>query len=173
MKFRYSISAEDYQEAQKLIRGRLSIPLLQASLKWGSRVIFVVVAFFLVYAELTNMPGVSNLRSNVAPFLILSAIYIAGFPILFRILAARAYRRDPALHREISVDANEVCYEAEDGAGAKTSMTWNYYNRFVEGKRVFVLFRPSRICTIISKSGMNAEDVSELRALLTRCIVRR
>lgn len=119
------------------------------------------------------MPGVFNLGSNATFFLILLALYIFVLPAVLRVQATRAYRRDPALRREISVDLNEDHYDADDGAGARTSMTWDYYDQFVEGKRVFVLFRPSRICTIISKSSMNAEEVAEFRSLLTRCVVRR
>ena len=173
MKIRYRISPADFQEAQKLMRSRLLFPFWHTLFKWGARAGFVAVASFLIYAGLTKMPGVFNLGSNTTFFLILLALYIFVLPVVLRVQAARAYRRDPALHREISVDLNEDRYEADDGAGARTSMTWDYYDRFVEGKRVFVLRRPSRIFTIISKSGMRAGDLTEFRELLTRCVVRR
>lgn len=173
MKILYRISPADYQEAQRLIR-RLSLPIphLLAFIKWMAALLFAALVILLLFAKFRNTRAFNELWTNVRPFLVLLLVVMVT-PILLRITAARTYKRNAILHRNISVELNEAGYEAEDGLGARTALTWDYFDRFLEGKRVFVLRSLSKVFTIVSKSSMSAEDLTEFRALLMRRIVRR
>lgn len=139
--------------------------------KWLAIVLFAAVISLLFYSKLVNDPRLDNLWLNLRPLLILLVVFLL-MPAFYPIFAARAYKNNPTLHREISVDFNEERYEADDGVGAKTSMTWDYYDRFLEGKRVFVIRSLSKTFAIVSKTGMSDEEVIYIRGLLARCICR-
>jgi len=141
--------------------------------KWIAPLVLAASIALLLYAKLTNDPAFDNLWSNLRPLVILLAIWVIGTPVSRRAFAARAYKRTPTLHREISADLNENRFEAEDGEGARTSMTWNNYDRVSEGKRVFVVRGVSRTFSIVFKSSMSVDEVTSVRSLLNQCVHNR
>lgn len=169
MKIRYRISSEDYQDAQKLI---LRFTYSYSAVRVLAIVLFAIAILLLTYANVAMMPNSYNLWLNLRPLLFLLACVLL-FPLAYRFRAARAYRRNPTLHREISADLSETGYQAEDGAGAKSSITWDFYDRFLEGKRVFVLRSLSRTFTIVSKASLSDDEIANIRTLLRQSVKKR
>lgn len=177
MKFHSRISNADYQEAQKLIR-ILRVPFhkLRTFFWWVISAVLILTStaliFLLVDAKLRNATNVNTISLNLI-YVLPGTLIILMLPIFRRFAATRIYKKSPTLKRNISVEFDESGYEAEDGMGARAAFTWDYYDRFLEGQRVFVLRNISQSFVIISKSNMTAEEVVKFRGLLTRCIVRR
>jgi uncharacterized integral membrane protein len=169
VKFSYRISLEDYQEAQRLIR-KLFAPWLRW-IWWAAVALWVLISLFMLYANTQGPEKLHAAWRNQLPLVVILAIYFLS-QLLIRFQVKRSYKRNSALHREISVDIDEQRFEADDGAGAKSISPWDHYDRFLEGKRVFVFSGPSKICLIVSKSNMTTEQATYVRHVLTASVHR-
>lgn len=74
------------------------------------------------------------------------------------------------MQREFIADFHDDRFEVDDSAGARRSETWEHFDRFREGQRVFVIGGPSMLFTIISQEQMSEEEQSFVRQLLPRVI---
>jgi hypothetical protein len=164
MQVRYRMSKEDYLEAQKLMR-KLASPFFRY-MNWVLRAILVASVFLLLFTALNGKSQFESVFLNLRPLLVILVFYFLLFPILLPFLASRAYRKNIFLQREITAKISEEGYEADDGAGANNSATWDHYDRFLEGKRVFIFGNPSRIFTIVSKAAMTQEEQQYFRTVL-------
>jgi energy-coupling factor transporter transmembrane protein EcfT len=167
--FSYQISLSDYQEAQKLIR-RLAAPWSRwlrglALFVYGLMLLATLLIFVLA------RPKFHDAFLAIRPMLVFLTILIL-LPLLTRFQASRAYRKNPMIRRRISVSMDEEHYQAEDGEGTKSISPWSNFDRFAEGKRVFVIGSRSKIYSIISKSQMTDIDTAQVREVLSKAVPR-
>lgn len=172
MTVRYRISLDDFREAQRLIF-RLSGAykfLLFLCFPFG---IFVVAQIGSMWHFRADAVRLNELWLNFRPL----DLIVIGIVIFWKIVrpmqVKRAYVRNPNLRRDLTVDFQESGFRADDGAGNRSELQWNLFNRFVEGKRVFLLRTPGNIFHIISKSGMSGDQQDMVRRLLDENLPKR
>jgi hypothetical protein len=176
MQVRYRISLEDFREAQALMRKlrrhyRVFRALLFVCLAPPS--LFVLTAPLLIWMNRQNPDKAHATWAAVEPVLIVLGFVAVYWALLHPLRIKRAYARNPALHREITAEINETRFTADDGAGNRTEQMWNTYDRFGEGKRIFLIGTPGNIFSIVSKSEMRESEIQELRALLAGAVPKR
>jgi hypothetical protein len=167
--FSYQISLSDYQEAQKLIR-RLSAPWLRW-LFWLITLVYGLTLLATLLIFVSARPKFHEAFLAIRPFLVYLTV-LTLLPLLVRLQVNRTYRKNPMLHRRISVNMDEEHYDAEDGEGAQSTSPWTYFYRFAEGKRVFVIGNRSKVYLIISKSNMTEVETSQAREILSKAVRR-
>jgi hypothetical protein len=168
MKLSYRISLEDYLEGQKLfwrMRPRW------ATFIWRLCVLALISSLaVLTYYSIEDPDGSAS--AYLVPLLIgLGVILLLRIVQYFRI--RQAYRNDPTLRQEIFVDIDETHFEGTDRAGASGSSTWDYYDGFREGKRVFALRRRPNAVVTVPKSNLSPEELAYVRNTLATVLPRR
>ena len=164
MKFAYHISLEDWREAQRLMG--LSLRPSRSKLARGIRTILFLIIIFILGVSVAELGNIWLKVGIVASLLILPRLG----SIFFRYQIDQRYKQNPWMQREFIADLHDDRLEVDDGAGAQRSETWDHFDRFREGKRVFVIGGSSRIFTIISKAQMSEDEQSFVRQLLPRVI---
>jgi hypothetical protein len=167
MQWNQRVSLEDYREAQRLMVRMQRSLIAVLILKWVPVVFFGLAAVVLVSACLVmgNSEQLHSLLLNFRPLAFLVAFYFLGHVLhFFRV--RKAFERNPVMQRQTFAEIGESYLALNDGAGAQSSESWDHFNRFCEGKRVFVLGRPGRSFTILAKSAMNPDELAHIRRVL-------
>jgi len=164
MQIKYRISLEDWREAQKLMRK--SISSRRSKFADTAGIILLLMGIFIVGLCIAEVGNTWIKVGIVAALLILPRF---GRIYCSRVIDQR-YNENPWIQRDLVADLHDDRFEVDDGAGAKRSETWDHYDRFREGKNVFIIGGPSMIFTIISKAQMSENEQSFIRELLPRVI---
>lgn len=167
MKIRYRISLEDYSEAQKLM-----CKLVSAYSPVSATIILLVLCA-LIFLYFAYSPQSSPAWYFSLPVIAILLFYLIVCPIMRQFKVKKSYRDNPAFQRDIAAELTEERFSADDGAGATSSSTWDHFDRFLEGKRVFVFGGPSKVFTILSKATMTPDELAYVRATLQNRIQRQ
>ena len=168
MKLSYHISLEDYLEGQKLFwRMRPG----WVTFIWRLCVLALISSLaVLTYYSIEDPDGSAS--AYLVPLLIgLGVILLLRMVRYFRI--RQAYRNDPMLRNEIFVNIDDTRFEGTDRAGASGSSTWDYFDGFREGRRVFALRKRPNAVVTIPKSNMSSEALAYIRSTLAAVLPRR
>jgi hypothetical protein len=116
-------------------------------------------------ASLTESIGADS--NPVLAMMLLALIAVAIFAVTYPGRCARRFystspARDGLVHVWLTQDRVDVKAEA----GASSSYAWNFYEKWCEGKRVFVLIAKGGQFQFLPKSTLTAEQLSELRTFL-------
>jgi hypothetical protein len=157
----YALSQRDFFESMIAIRNR------KKWAKWVVRASPALLVCLIVFSALRTPR--SQLVSNLTPllfFLLLWAFLLWGSPWLF---ARTQFLKQPSAQGQqtASFDADEVKWQWDGGSSV---VQWKTYIRWMESKTQILLCSSPVQCGIVPKRALNAEQLSELRTLLTQKI---
>ena len=161
MQITYALSQRDFFESMIAIRNR------KKWAKWVFRLSLPFLGLSIVFALFTSPRP--HLVSNLAPLLFLFLLWtflLWGSPWWS---ARTQFVKQPSAQgeRTASFDSDGVNWQWNGGASA---VQWKTFTRWMETKNLILLcFSPIQ-CGIVPKRALNAEQVSELRALLIQKI---
>ena len=164
MQLTYTLTQRDFFEAVIAIRNRK---------KWAKWIFRAIPPFFLflVVVLVFQSPHSqrSQLISNLIPILallLLWSFFLWGSPWLY---ARTQFLKQPSVHgpRTACFDDNEVKWQWDGGSSV---VQWKTYIRWMESKNEILLCSSPVQCGIVPKRAMNAEQLSELRRLLTQTV---
>jgi hypothetical protein len=150
MQVTYALSQRDFFESMIAIRNR------KTWAKWVFRASPVLLVLSIVFSVLRSPR--SQLISNMTPLLLLLLVWVFllwGSPWL---LARTQFMKQPSAQGQRTpwFDGDEV--------------KWQTYIRWMESKNQILLCSSPVQCGIVPKRALNAEQLSELRTLLTQRI---
>ncbi len=133
--------------------------------KWGYRVAFVVLACLSVFSVLkfSRSQGVSSLIPLLS-LLALWAFLLWASPWLS---ARTRFLKQPSVQRQRTVSFGDKAVDWQWDGGSIV-VEWKTYIRWIESKNQIVLCSPLIQSGIVPKRALNAEQLSELRTLLTQ-----
>src|SRR5260370_24642686 len=163
MKTPYTITADDYAEAQ---RAYLSS---KASWRWRNRIvlggaIFMVAASILV--AIVDPEGWVMMRPGIILFSLCRAFLLLRHTNL---LWRWQYNKIDSLKRENTVEIREDAITASTEA-ARSEIKWISYIRWYESKTVFLLYQQPRLFNIYPKRTFGPGQAEELPEVLTPTI---
>jgi YcxB-like protein len=157
MQISYALSRRDFFESMIAIRNRKNWA------KWVFRLSIPVLGLSILFALFTSPR--SQLVSNVAPllFLVLAWTFLLwGSPWWS---ARTQFVKTPSAQgeRTASFSSDGVNWKWNGGSSA---VEWKSFTRWMETEKLFLLCLSPIQCGIVPKRALNAEQLSELRALL-------
>jgi hypothetical protein len=158
MQFSYTLTQRDFFDSIIAVRNR------KAWAKWSFRVLPVLLILLIVVSLLTDSR--SQLVSSLTPllfFLLFWTFLLWGSPSLF---ARKQFLKQPSAQgkRSALFDTDGVKWQWNGGTSA---VEWKSYIRWMETKdQILVCSSPVQY-DIVPKRALNAEQLSELRTLLT------
>jgi len=161
MQITYALSQRDFFESLIAIRNR----------KTWAKLVFraapVILVSLVVFSVLTSPRSqlISNLIPTVSMLLLWSYLLWAS-PWLS---ARTQFMKQPSAQgqRTASFDGNAVHWQWDGGSSV---VEWKTYMRWMESKNQILLCSSPIQCGIVPKRALNAEQLSELRTLLTEKI---
>jgi len=159
MQVTYALSQRDFFESMIAIRNRRKLA------KWVFRASPVLLLCLIVFSVLRSPR--SQLISNMTPLLFLLLVWtflLWGSPWLF---ARTQFQNQPSAQgqRTALFDSDEVKWQWDGGSSV---VQWKTYIRWMESKNQILLCSSPVQCGIVPKRALNAEQLSELRTLLTQ-----
>jgi hypothetical protein len=159
MQFTYALTQRDFFESIIAIRNR------KAWAKWVFRVLPVLLVVSIVLSILTASR--SQLLSSLVPllfFLLFWTFLLWGSPWLF---ARQQFLKQPSAQGEhtVSFDSDVVRWHWNGGS---STVEWKSYVRWMETKNQILVCSSPLQCGIVPKHALNAEQLLELRTLLTQ-----
>jgi hypothetical protein len=170
----FTITYPDVRAAMPLIRPEkfFSGPMV------GLIVLLLMAVFTYLFvdqrpaANSSPQDGLRNAIIALAPYLL---IFVSG--LLLVIFAGRWKQRkahEKAWHAKDKKVLNDVTFSRREltwqANGKSITTDWSEYIRFAENTKVFVLFTAPRVGTIVPKRIMSAEQISQLREILSQNI---
>jgi len=157
----YELTQHDFFESTIAIRNRKNWA------KWGFRAILGLLLSLIALSALV-LPR-SQLLSNLTPLLLLLLLWVFllwASPWWF---ARTQYRKQPSVQGKhtASFDADAVQWLWDGGSSV---VEWKNYVRWMETKNQILLCSSPIQCGIVPKRALSAEQLSELRTLLTERI---
>jgi YcxB-like protein len=162
MQIEYEISEQDFLDAQKLA--------MKNHPSRSSRFFFRILPFWGVFLCIAIVwPALKQWHSwNQLPILLLGLVLLS-MPLLMKLAQRRAYRRAASIHGRLTMAVGESGLSFS-GSTFSSHLEWNFFPRFVEDDKVFVLWQGNRTFNVIPKRQLAPEQISELRAAFTRNI---
>jgi hypothetical protein len=164
MKITYHITREDFIDAQKLHRSKSPSAFVRAIVLIGK---ILVGASVLVLIVLAAVDRDRKLWSNLAPLIILLALWLLALLVWVPFNWRRCYARDRRLQHEFTANISE------DGVHLQSSdfdanLKWSLYLRFLESDRVFLLYQTNRMFNLLPKAAFGPGEIDEFRELARR-----
>ncbi len=163
MQIKYTITEEEFVEAQKLYHsGR---PLIH---RISSRILMVLgfalaaLGVFLLIWSRDQQP-VGNPLSMV----LVGVIFVFVTVLYPNLIAKRTFAKDGRLRQEFTVDFTDQGVEASSATSTGRN-DWCNYVRFAESKNVFLSYLSARLFSIFPKRAFAPGEVEEVRQLLQR-----
>jgi len=187
MEFSYRVSEAEYLVARKLrltAMRNLRIP------KTIILCVFILVCLMLLWdvvrktthhppqgnpdaVPTQNVPVSTALQFNAAPFLIMIGISFAAIFVWVPIRVRRAYRNDPSMQGEFTVEITPSAITTRNTAGTGANAGWNIYEFWSEAKSVIILVNRSGSYFILSLSGLAEAQRDELRSILSTALPKK
>ena len=161
MQITYTLSQRDFFESIIAIRNRK---------RWAKLVFRATLPFLVcVVAFATLKAPRSQVASTMAPLLVLFLLWaflLWGSPWWF---ARTQFLKQPSAQgsRTASFDGDGVKWQWDGGTSI---VEWKTYMRWMESKNEILLCSSPIQCGIVPKRALRAEQLSELRTLLTQKI---
>jgi hypothetical protein len=164
MKITYHITREDFIDAQKLHRSKSPSAFVRAIVLIGK---ILVGASVLVLIVLAAVDRDRKLWSNLAPLIILLALWSLALLVWVPFNWRRCYAKDRRLQHEFTANISE------DGVHLQSSdfdanLKWSLYLRFLESDRVFLLYQTNRMFNLLPKAAFGPGEIDEFRELARR-----
>jgi len=161
MQITYALSQRDFFESLIAIRNRKKWG------KWGFRLSLPAMGLSTLYLLFTSPRP--ELVSNLAPFLFLVMLWTFMVWCSPWFSARVQFVKQPSAQgpRSALFDSDGVKWQWDGGSSA---VEWKTYTRWMETKKLILLCSSPIHCTIVPKRALNAEQLSELRTLLTQKI---
>lgn len=161
MQITYALNQRDFFESLIAIRNRKTWP------KWVFRAALLLLVSLIAFSVLTSPR--SQLVSNLIPLLALLLLWVVLLWACPWWSARTQFLKQPSAHgqRTASFDSNAVHWEWDGGSSV---VEWKTYIRWMESENQVLLCSSPIQCGIVPKRALNAEQLSELRTLLTQKI---
>jgi len=170
MVINFRLTADDLYEGQRqFCRGMrvFGLPRLPRALR-------IIVPLFLIGGGLflLTVHGGHDDRATGAMGIGLGLIILLFDLVLWKILAARYYNKNPSLQKDyrVQIDEDGVEYWAQD---MHSKSGWSNLLRWQESKNLILLYPNTRIFTMLPKRAFASGEVDQLRELLARKIARK
>jgi hypothetical protein len=167
MQIAYELTQEDFTQSYSVHRNRSALS------KWSRR-IFVWIAGLstaIIVLGFLVKPSVQAAK-GLLPFFGLVAAWIAILFALPRWTMRRQFLKQPGAHgpRTVLLDASGAHWRWNGGS---TDIEWKNYIRSVEGKNQILFYTSPACFNILPKRAIAAEQLGELRSLLSQNIQTR
>jgi len=158
MRIEYEISEQDFLDAQKLAMRNLP--------KRTTRWIFRILPFWGLFL-LLGVIGWPVYQGSLVWKTELAvpvgfAILCLLSPWLLKIAQKKAYRKNPALHGKRTMEVTQTGLNFS-GTNYSSQLKWDFFIKYVEDEKVFVLYQSNQIFHPIPKRTLSADEVSVLR----------
>ena len=160
MKITYALTQRDFFDSMIAIRNR------KRWAKWVFRASIPVLGLLIVFSLFTSpAPKLMLNLARLLFFVLLWAFLLWGSPWWL----ARTQSKQPSVQgqRTASLDSNGVHWQWDGGSSVTE---WKTYIRWMETKNEILLCSSPVQCAIIPKLYLSAEQLAELRTLLTENI---
>lgn len=159
MKIQYRVTQDDFVE------------LTWASFKANKKLRYTRYALVAVGLAITLLPFWSPPFGERFPDWFIPVGLVVAWcgigPVLFLSWFARKnYKKQAALHQDSEVEITDESLAGRSSIGT-SEVKWNAFDRFIETKNLFVLFR-GVLFYIFPKRAFAAGDAEEFRALLNQ-----
>ncbi len=174
MEFSYRLTWQIWRDAQRL--------------RYWTTIRKITVAMFLFLSVIIAVFIVVNARENpcecphfwdylsddwplVLLLLLLLALPSAAF-VLPHIIAARSFPQLPGKDEDTRVSVNAEMLEVEIPNVGRSSFKWSLYNKWREGRATFLLKLRTGQAQFLPKATLTAEQIAELRSILSKALPR-
>jgi hypothetical protein len=170
MVINFRLTADDVYEGQRqFFRGMrvFGLPRLPRAFRIIVPLFLIGIGIFLLTVQGGNDDrGTGLMAIGLGLFLLLFDLF------LWKILAARYFKKNPSLQKEIRVQLDEdgVEHWAQD---MHSKSGWSNFLRWQESKNLILLYPNTRIFTMLPKRAFAPGEVDQLRELLARKIARK
>jgi hypothetical protein len=166
----FRLTADDLYEGQRqFYRGMrfFGLPRLPRAFR-----IIVPLALIGGGIFLLTVQGGHDDRATGLVGIVLGLFFLLFDFVLWKILAARYFKKNPSLQKEFRVQLDEdgVEYWAQD---MHSKSGWSNLLRWQESKNLILLYPNTRIFTMLPKRAFAPGEVDQLRELLVRKIARQ
>jgi hypothetical protein len=164
VKISYPITREDFIDAQKLHRSKSPGPLGRAIVLIGKILAGASILLLIVPAAVDRD---RRLWANLAPLIILMALWLLGMLVWVPFNWRRCYAKDSRLHQEFTADISEEGVHLIS-LDFDANLKWSLYLRFLESDRVFLLHQTERLFNMFPKSAFTPGEIEAFRELARR-----
>lgn len=199
MQFSYRVSESDYLRSRKLIakQFRRGVPGRQV-LFWLFILICLVLLWTIVEKDskqassnapssgasvtmnqgsndsqpVKNTGNSTSLLVNVGPFIVLAGVW-TFMMVRFRSFPRRQYNRDPTMHGTFTVDVTADYLCVENSVGSSSKSNWKIYEYWSEAKDIVLLKNFSGSYFLLSTSGLDEGQKTELKGILSSVLTRK
>jgi hypothetical protein len=103
---------------------------------------------------------------NLGPLLLLVAVWFTLVTLQLPARLRRMYRNDPAAQGLFTVDITPHSFVLKNTAGISSEITWNIYERWIDGGDLILLVNYSQAALTLSLAGLSDMQRIELRSIL-------
>ena len=157
----YSVALEDFINAQRLHRARLS--WWRRSLRW-----LISVWVLLVFcAGLASWVTTNGLRFNahILPVLVVCLGWLLAVWMLPKYSWRKTFEKDQRLHQEVTIRiSGEGIHFVTPNSDARAG--WGLFTRYLESDKIFVLYQSNQIMNVIPKRFFGSGEVQQFHELL-------
>lgn len=175
MKFTYRITEEDFVRASRLHRQK-TCPLLK-TLVQSLLIIATMVFVWVILAGMTTTPSYRGegetyyAWGTFVPFLIVLNLWFIVAVILGRSRRIRAaYRKNPALHGEITVDIANDGINQQSPIGFSSQSNWTLFDFWSEAPGLILLILHSGMYLVLNTTEVPDTERQELRRMLSSAL---
>jgi YcxB-like protein len=170
MVINFRLTADDLYEGQRqFYRGMrtFGLPRLPRAFRAIFPLVMIGIGIFLLTVQ-----GGHDDRATGLMAIGLGLIFLLFDLVLWKILAARYYNKNPSLQKDYRVQFDEegVEYWAQD---MHSKSGWSNVLRWQESENLILLYPSTRIFTMLPKRAFAPGEVDQLRELLVRKIPRK
>ncbi len=164
MKITYHITREDFIDAQKLHRSKSPGALGRGIVVIGKILAGASVVLLIALAAVNKD---RRLWANLAPLVILLALWLLAMLVWVPFNWRRCYAKDRRLQDEFTTEISEEGVHMESPS-FDANLKWGLFLRFLESDRVFLLYQTNRMFNLLPKSAFASTDIEEFRQLVRR-----
>ena len=198
MEFSYKLTEAEYLRASKL---RLLRAGKGATVKKIIIWVFILVCLMLLWGVVTRnalepavdvsapVPASSEsvtststppktdvplaLLLNVGPILLLLAVWFTLVTLRLPGRLRRMYQNDPAAQGLFTVNVTAHSFAFKNTAGISSEISWNIYERWIDGGDLILLVNYSQAALTLSLAGLSDAQRAELRGILSAALPKK
>ncbi len=198
MEFSYKLTEAEYLRASKL---RLKSAGKGATVKTVLIWVFILICLMLFWGVVTRnarkpavdpsapIPTSSEsvtststppktdvplaLLFNVGPFLLLLAVWFTLVTLWLPARLRRMYLNDPAAQGLFTVNVTTHSFAFKNTAGISSEISWNIYERWIDGGDLILLVNYSQASLTLSLAGLSDAGRAELRGILSAALPKK
>ncbi|HTW79137.1 MAG TPA: hypothetical protein VME23_06335 [Terracidiphilus sp.] len=198
MEFSYKLTEAEYLRASKLRLKRAGKgPTFKKLLIW----VLVLVCLMILWGVVTRIalnPAVDGsapvpassecvtatstppktdaplaLLFNLGPLLLLLAVWFTLVTLWLPGRLRRMYQNDPAAQGLFTVNVTAHSFAFKNTAGVSSEISWNIYERWIDGGNLVLLVNYSQAAFTISLAGLSDVQRAELRGILSAALPKK